>query len=124
ARPLLVFLCYLCILSSFFLCNVTASTDISSLSLHDALPISFESLHSYHYCKSLQNGLQLYCSFNDGKYCFSTDLNVFNVKYGMIRYRLVIKERNFAFCLKGNIGLRSEEHTSELQSRFDLVCRR
>src|SRR5207249_11722901 len=23
----------------------------------------------------------------------------------------------------GNLGVRSEEHTSELQSRFDLVCR-
>src|SRR6266513_4749345 len=27
------------------------------------------------------------------------------------------------FSTKGIIGTRSEEHTSELQSRFDLVCR-
>src|SRR5699024_12047700 len=27
------------------------------------------------------------------------------------------------FCLLNTRGLRSEEHTSELQSRFDLVCR-
>src|SRR5699024_10076054 len=26
-------------------------------------------------------------------------------------------------CLRSNDGRRSEEHTSELQSRFDLVCR-
>src|SRR5699024_12538937 len=26
-------------------------------------------------------------------------------------------------CTHGEVSLRSEEHTSELQSRFDLVCR-
>src|SRR5699024_12848832 len=26
-------------------------------------------------------------------------------------------------ALEGNLNVRSEEHTSELQSRFDLVCR-
>src|SRR5438067_9522267 len=28
-----------------------------------------------------------------------------------------------AKCASGSAGYRSEEHTSELQSRFDLVCR-
>src|SRR5699024_12748866 len=27
------------------------------------------------------------------------------------------------FCMESSSGIRSEEHTSELQSRFDLVCR-
>src|SRR5699024_12639595 len=33
-----------------------------------------------------------------------------------------IEEGEFVF-LMGSSGARSEEHTSELQSRFDLVCR-
>src|SRR5699024_1187469 len=32
-------------------------------------------------------------------------------------------KKNFARLNKSNERLRSEEHTSELQSRFDLVCR-
>ena len=48
-------------------------------------------------------------------------------------YRPGVKEKNVssmitygydtAYCLKSHCGVRSEEHTSELQSRFDLVCR-
>src|SRR3972149_12125876 len=66
-----------CLLLFFF--NDTATTEIYTLSLHDALPISLE-----------------------GKCCF-------------------------AFCtllrLYFSGGERSEEHTSELQSQSNLVCR-
>src|SRR5699024_12474906 len=39
-------------------------------------------------------------------------------------YQEPIREQLFASLREANIpeGLRSEEHTSELQSRFDLVC--
>src|SRR6267378_975687 len=65
-------------LSFFFFFNDTATTEIYTLSLHDALPIS--SPHE-------------------------------NAEW---RRRYHILDRD---------GWRSEEHTSELQSRRDLVCR-
>src|SRR2546422_1287071 len=75
----------------FFFFNDTATTEIYTLSLHDALPIS-------------------------------TGCCVANVR-----------GRNSASCVTGasrfqgqtswQISQRSEEHTSELQSRLHLVCR-
>src|SRR5437868_10740249 len=62
----------------FFFFNDTATTEIYTLSLHDALPI---------------------CAVTAAGCC---------------RAAMPGTDRG---------GLRSEEHTSELQSRFDLVCR-
>src|SRR6266496_6781767 len=62
----------------FFFFNDTATTEIYTLSLHDALPIS---------PSRIETALRMCC-------------------------RLTPPRRN-----------RSEEHTSELQSRRDLVCR-
>src|SRR5438034_6506968 len=76
-----------CSLSSFFFFNDPATTEIYTLSLHDALPI---------------------CCRGPGAARAS---------------------RAGAGCLAGAIqstarrGCRSEEHTSELQSHSDLVCR-
>src|SRR5438874_9090186 len=66
----------------FFFFNDTATTEIYTLSLHDALPISF----------------------GNHKLYYHDELFVGEI---------------------GQIGsqFRSEEHTSELQSRRDLVCR-
>src|SRR5699024_12144293 len=36
---------------------------------------------------------------------------------------LSLEEHPFSCCSRRTIQKRSEEHTSELQSRFDLVCR-
>src|SRR5205809_7976533 len=66
---------------SFFFFNDTATTEIYTLSLHDALPI-------------------LLVSFN--MYCVLSDLML---------------------CKALPSASRSEEHTSELQSRLHLVCR-
>src|SRR5450830_2158448 len=74
-----MYCCWLCFLSFFFF-NDTATTEIYTLSLHDALPI----------CRC----------------------GVF-ANPGRERSR-----RRFVGRCE-----RSEEHTSELQSRFDLVCR-
>src|SRR5438067_5627447 len=65
----------------FFFFNDTATTEIYTLSLHDALPIS-------------------------GKAGEAAAL------FGDVAAACVLSARP-----------RSEEHTSELQSRFDLVCR-
>src|SRR6266849_10373125 len=67
---------FLCI---FFFFNDTATTEIYTLSLHDALPVSFG------------HGVAAFCS-------------------GMR-------------STSARATTRSEEHTSELQSRVDLVCR-
>src|SRR5438067_7523137 len=75
-----------CVLYFFFF-NDTATTEIYTLSLHDALPICIARLRS--------------------------DL------LRMIEVRNDEQRRESAQRARE----RSEEHTSELQSRFDLVCR-
>src|SRR2546429_4576453 len=72
------------ILFSFFFFNDTATTEIYTLSLHDALPICpHRAIHIQHDRLGIQ-----FCS---------------------LHWRSLSK--------------RSEEHTSELQSRLHLVCR-
>src|SRR6266850_7523410 len=69
--------CYLCVFFFFFFFNDTATTEIYTLSLHDALPISAR-------CAA----------------------------------------RNWSSCPPSRPSPpRSEEHTSELQSPCNLVCR-
>src|SRR2546427_13240824 len=82
----LFFLIQLITLFSFFFFNDTATTEIYTLSLHDALPISY----SQHYCTKCH------------KY-FNADLS--------------------DLAPPSSQYTRSEEHTSELQSQSNLVCR-
>src|SRR5438309_8623356 len=81
-------------MSSFFFFNDTATSEIYTLSLHDALPIS-----SFH----------------------AADF------YRLPRNRGSITLRKETWTVPGEIpfgaATRSEEHTSELQSQFHLVCR-
>src|SRR2546430_2853586 len=99
-------------LDQFFFFNDTATTEIYTLSLHDALPISPLEQHlgrqrivhaDRHRHGRVHN--------SDRK---STRLNS---SHSQISYAV--------FCLKKKNGRRkrSEEHTSELQSRRHLVCR-
>src|SRR2546430_6956474 len=77
----------------FFFFNDTATTEIYTLSLHDALPIfDLETM----YCKHVENNF---------------DLNLIR-KSGL----------KLAYDAMYGAG-RSEEHTSELQSQSNLVCR-
>src|SRR5699024_12454479 len=69
------------------------TTDIYTLSLHDALPISSPSARHARRSRCLRIPSPPRRRARHG---------------GPVRWRL---------------GYRSEEHTSELQSRFDLVCR-
>src|SRR5438132_9698408 len=68
----------------FFFFNDTATTEIYTLSLHDALPISFVLIPR---------------------------ANIFS------------RLRKTVICRTAPPNVRSEEHTSELQSHSDLVCR-
>src|SRR3712207_8014701 len=84
----------------FFFFNDTATTEIYTLSLHDALPILVEAriarpeiVECDRHARALENGERR-----------PGDLEI-------------VRERGF-----GNLH-RSEEHTSELQSRQYLVCR-
>src|SRR5207248_10026515 len=84
--------------SAFFL-HDTATTEIYTLSLHDALPIS------------AADGTK-----PSGVISIFTDENTFvtaPVDNGIAEVYVPLKA----------LGDRSEEHTSELQSPYDLVCR-
>src|SRR2546430_6443349 len=77
-------LCY------FFFFNDTATTEIYTLSLHDALPIC------------------------PGFTCAS---------FGAPNCATLVGDIFFPLIAKGDLSDRSEEHTSELQSQSNLVCR-
>src|SRR5438034_10872061 len=80
--------------------NHPAPTQIYTLSLHDALPISFAghpTLGTAHVCRALGLGGE--------------------------RLTLEMPAGIITVCATGDRWTRSEEHTSELQSHSDLVCR-
>src|SRR5438132_5599934 len=81
----------------FFFFNDTATTEIYTLSLHDALPIS--------------EGAAL--EFRD-EIVTRADAECHDSEGGVLAR---IRDK------AGRVQLRSEEHTSELQSHSDLVCR-
>src|SRR3712207_7429851 len=86
----------------FFFFNDTATTEIYTLSLHDALPI-FGVVHLLKLIKEAQHGLVLTQHLLD---------------------ELVLALLLLQLKPSRSFGLgRSEEHTSELQSRQYLVCR-
>src|SRR5256884_6205731 len=80
---------------SFFFFNDTATTEIYTLSLHDALPICFDQReqHGFYFIDAEEG------RWNSGR-----------------------QENNLGYRPRYKEG-RSEEHTSELQSRLHLVCR-
>src|SRR2546430_3422918 len=82
----------------FFFFNDTATTEIYTLSLHDALPIYFQHL-----------GCRLGKSGSDPDFVWG--LSPFFIARS--------SSRSWSASRTG----RSEEHTSELQSQSNLVCR-
>src|SRR5699024_12845335 len=101
------------VFSSCFFFTATPSPAIYTLSLHDALPF-FRSV----VCRQAFG-----CSRQktDGDYSMShlCDISCRHTLLPDIHRRFCVCAacRGWEFCP------RSEEHTSELQSRFDLVCR-
>src|SRR3989442_15797643 len=91
------------LLSFFFFFNDTATTEIYTLSLHDALPIS----------SAMRISGPTYEEYRPAVVHTSRAFTTFAV------------ERSFAIRrhLPPQLAERSEEHTSELQSRPHLVCR-
>src|SRR2546429_2694427 len=96
-------------LSIFFFFNDTATTEIYTLSLHDALPISNDEmlratpeLAHDHLVPYFRRRLK--------------DVEFILLKLNQLLDRL-------QFQIPSEQLIRSEEHTSELQSRLHLVCR-
>ena len=118
--------------SSFFFFNDTATTEIYTLSLHDALPIlnavpGFSKLCAANLSKLTGENFETATDLVEA----TPDTGAY-VSYSSALKRLAIKLSKICNDLRlmasgPRCGLneinRSEEHTSELQSRFDLVCR-
>src|SRR5256884_4422089 len=94
--------------SLFFFFNDTATTEIYTLSLHDALPISKAGCTAWHprRCICTRSGRWTPCSTSWVRSRGSSSSTSKPCTPGPSRW-----------------GTRSEEHTSELQSRLHLVCR-
>src|SRR5256885_16702869 len=90
----------------FFFFNDTATTEIYTLSLHDALPISAAALDADVLCEEFITGDEVTCPI----------LGVGDTAHALPVIRIVAPEGNYDYQ-------RSEEHTSELQSPCNLVCR-
>src|SRR5438874_8386234 len=86
----------------FFFFNDTATTEIYTLSLHDALPISS--------AQGEVAGVERRVFWQVVDHCYLCDM-CFMTKCPYVPPH------------PWNVDFRSEEHTSELQSRRDLVCR-
>src|SRR3712207_9307760 len=92
------------LLHVFFFFNDTATTEIYTLSLHDALPIW------------TRGGSYWILSFSPDQACCGAGYRTAS--------GLLLGQFGYAFPQQGPLlAKRSEEHTSELQSRQYLVCR-
>src|SRR5207249_5646179 len=101
-------------LSCFFL-RAPAPTDISTLSLHDALPIC-HLVDVRPVCRPQHELVRpLVVEVDEAGVRTERVSHLFRDE---MEHLLEVQRR-----VDGGGGLRSEEHTSELQSRFDLVCR-
>src|SRR3712207_8835068 len=97
-------------MSLFFFLNDTATTEIYTLSLHDALPI-FKGGYSKDSVEAA------YLELDDEGMIHASKLNG-AIVFGLQSHHAMIFVGKNSF-----LRLRSEEHTSELQSRQYLVCR-
>src|SRR3712207_8937399 len=91
----------------FVFFNDTATTEIYTLSLHDALPISEVKVVLHYDVPGGRLGRAVAKLFGEDP--------VQQVRDDLRRFKQVIET--------GDLVRRSEEHTSELQSRQYLVCR-
>src|SRR5206468_12626544 len=96
------------------LCSTAASTDAYTLSLHDALPIS----RSLRIC-SLRNSTTSVSSLRHAMPHQLSAPRPLTIAYFPGASRSTMASVGTVLTL----AMRSEEHTSELQSRSDVVCR-
>src|SRR5206468_12765332 len=94
-----------CLYSSFSFFNATATSEIYTLSLHDALPI-------FHVSMTPDPRPFLEFPVGVSMYAAAVTAGALRLSSRILNFRPKLESRK-----------RSEEHTSELQSRSDLVCR-
>src|SRR5699024_12408813 len=99
-----------------FSLTVTTPPEIYTLSLHDALPIWYK---SNDYDPVNQNAKEELSTTSNNN---TRDINTLSGNPTRTPYKEIIDYPNEKTGRKYK-HTRSEEHTSELQSRFDLVCR-
>src|SRR5699024_11341944 len=99
---------------SFLVLHLPPSSVIYTLSLHDALPILAPLVSLNSKVKSKAEKTSLLIISPPLVVCPSGALAIFNAPCSTIHPD---------FGKESLVTPRSEEHTSELQSRFDLVCR-
>src|SRR3712207_9339595 len=93
-------MCVSLLITYFFFFNDTATTEIYTLSLHDALPIFFGLAEIEMSLEHFSEAIEQYAKLDNRHILELTGISTYQ-----------------------RIGRRSEEHTSELQSRQYLVCR-
>src|SRR5207248_8904755 len=96
---------------SFFLFHTTASTEIYTLSLHDALPICGQAYSQTVFFEDER----AFKDFTSGHFEFGADASAVAIT--------AAAEASAGTAGASAGASRSEEHTSELQSPYDLVCR-
>src|SRR5207249_9174968 len=99
---------------SFLLFPPPATTQFSPLSLHDALPISLRNVMRH--LEQVQRDEPSALPSVFGERRPTVDSSIAYLETLVTSYQRLSPSPNRRNC-------RSEEHTSELQSRFDLVCR-
>src|SRR5207249_10375275 len=101
-----------------FFVNVTQTTEVCTLSLHDALPISTSSTSSW----SSRAGQEARRTASRGgsSWCAT---RIASESSALCAHPSTGSRARRSGSRSFSTGRRSEEHTSELQSRFDLVCR-
>src|SRR5699024_12635315 len=98
---------------SFFCFTTPATTQYYTLSLHDALPIlGIYPSQLYKWRKEAKE-------FGEGSFPGNGNLKQTPEQERILALEKKLKDVELEVSFLG----RSEEHTSELQSRFDLVCR-
>src|SRR3989440_8652451 len=96
----------------FFFFNDPAPTEIYTLSLHDALPISPSCSLKVVATETLSNTAST-----------ATPASTSRSRSGIPSFSYMLRSSGSTSSRDFGTACRSEEHTSELQSRSDLVCR-
>src|SRR5699024_12859576 len=101
---------------------IIARTRIYSLSLHDALPIWGKVMDRMFRGLAFWTGIFTVMFFVGDMNKTALLFLVQTVFFLTLSY-LNLSERMYMYLFGAYLTVRSEEHTSELQSRFDIVCR-
>src|SRR5699024_12791549 len=100
-------------------CSDRATVAVYPLALHDALPIS----RGVSCARQAAWHLWLQRAQKAAPRPPQRRITMNNTDSFLHRLHLRARERQIVRLLRNQVAARSEEHTSELQSRFDLVCR-